>query len=65
MDVVRHHDPGNDLEWMRLSYPPNDLAQIADAIHQETTRPLSKVRREEIGCSHNPGAKLTHAGKVP
>jgi len=48
-----------------LSYPPNDLAQIADAIHQEMTRPLSKVRRKEIGCPHYQGATVTHAGKVP
>ena len=43
MGVVRHHHPGQDLERMRLPHPQDDLAQIIDAINQETTGPLREI----------------------
>jgi hypothetical protein len=47
MQMLRQHDPSDDLERIRLANITHDLPQIIDPVHQQATRPFRQVDREE------------------
>ncbi|QQO52989.1 MAG: hypothetical protein N838_06010 [Thiohalocapsa sp. PB-PSB1] len=58
--MLRQHDPSDDLERMHLANITHDLPQIIDSVHQQATRPFRQVDREERGRAFDQGPTLTH-----
>jgi len=42
MQMLRQHDPSDDLERMHLAHITHDLPQIIDPVHQQATPPFAR-----------------------